>query len=257
MPKGFYDFPKEERAKIVEKMEKSIEKDVENDETENILKYASDSDFYIRKNTYLILGRLYHRHKDLRENILDISKLLFENENEKVRQTAVYTFAEIGKKDAEEVMNFFEMALNDENHVVRNAVMGALKQMGEKNPTPILKFAQKFLHREDPEIRRIIVHGIELRGRTHPEDILPLLAELQDEENRKVRKMLIHVLGQISYKKGCLERVITELKNWNNRELVQDALIEILDVHKRYKFAEKSYEESKIYIEREFKNLDL
>ena len=93
------------------------------------------------------------------------------------------------------------------------------------------------------------MHGIELRGRKHPEDILPLLRELQNEENKRVRDMIIHVIGQISYKKGCLETIISTIKNWENKKLVNDAVIEIIDVHKRYKFADKSPEEAKEYIE--------
>lgn len=50
-----------------------------------------------------------------------------------------------------------------------------------------------------------------------------------------VRNSLVHVLGQIAYKKGCLETVIADLKTWNNKELVANALEEIIDVHERYK----------------------
>jgi len=117
---------------------------------------------------------------------------------------------------------------------VRNAVIGSLKQMGEKDPGPVLAFARKHIHHPDPEVRREMVHGVELRGRTHPEDVLPLLEELQHEESKRVRDMLVHVLGQISYKKGCLEKVTTALKNWENQELVARALEEIIDVHRNY-----------------------
>ncbi|MCE5214956.1 MAG: HEAT repeat domain-containing protein [Methanobacterium sp.] len=84
--------------------------------------------------------------------------------------------------------------------------------MGQKNPQPTLEFTRRFLHDEDPEVRKKVIHGIELRGRTHPEDILPLLEEVQDEDDQNVRKMIIHVLGQISYKNGCLEKVAAALK---------------------------------------------
>ncbi|MBI5680182.1 MAG: HEAT repeat domain-containing protein [Methanobacterium sp.] len=245
---GFYDLSKEERKELVLKIEKSIKNYLEANEDKKILNYASDDDFYIRKNTYLILGRIYRENEDLRKYILKVAENLLKNENENVRQTAVYIFGEIGKNDADSSLKHLEIALNDEHHVVKNAVMGALKQMGQKNPEPTLEFAKKFLHNEDPEVRRILVHGIELRGRTHPQDILPLLEEMQDEKNRKVRKMVIHVLSQISYKKGCLETVISSLKKWENKKLVNDALIEIIAVHKRYKFAEKSPKEAEEYI---------
>jgi hypothetical protein len=96
------------------------------------------------------------------------------------------------------------------------------------------------------------VHGIELRGRTHPEDVLPVLYKLQNEENKRVRDMIIHVLGQISYKNGCLENVISSLKQWENQALVGEALDEIIVVHGRYRFAVKSKEEVEEYIRMEF-----
>lgn len=146
-----------------------------------------------------------------------------------------------------------EVALTDESHRVRNAVVGALKQMGKYNPEPTLKFAERFLHHPNSEIRHIVVHGIELRGRTHPEDILPFLEQLQNDPDSKVRKTIIHVLSQISYKKDCLEKVVCALKKWENRKLVEKALKEILDVHRRYeKFSAKSYTEAKEYLEQEF-----
>jgi hypothetical protein len=61
------------------------------------------------------------------------------------------------------------------------------------------------------------------------------------------------VLGQISYKKGCIEKVIAHLKTWNNQILVEKALEKIIDVHKRYsKFSDKSPEEVQEYIRKEF-----
>jgi HEAT repeat protein len=167
---------------------------------------------------------------------------MLEHNNEKVRQTSVYTLGEIGKKDGDTIKNLFEIALIDRHHSVRNAVIGALKQMGLKNPRFTFEFANKHLHDDNPQIRREIIHGIELRGRTHPEEVLPLLKELQDEEVKTVRNMIIHVIGQISYKNGCLEKVVENLKTWKNREIVLDAIEEIIKVHKRYKFASRSTE---------------
>jgi hypothetical protein len=61
---------------------------------------------------------------------------------------------------------------------------------------------------------------------------------------------LVHVLGQIAYKKGCLETVIAELKNWDNDALVAAAYEEIIDVHERYKnFAVLTQAQAKAYIE--------
>jgi hypothetical protein len=101
-------------------------------------------------------------------------------------------------------------------------------------------------------VRREICHGIELRGRTHPQDILPLLKVLQFDKTSRVKKTLVHVLGQISYKKGCLQTVVQEVKNWDNKQLVKEALMEIVDVHGRYKnFAFKTQQQAIDYIENE------
>ena len=45
-----------------------------------------------------------------------------------------------------------------------------------------------------------------------PEEILPLLTEVQSDPDKDVRRMVIHVVGLISYKKGCLEKVVLALK---------------------------------------------
>lgn len=249
---GFYDLPKNKRQELVEKIETELLNDLKNgenkSENKNIYKYSSDSDTYIRKNAYLALSRIYGQHGELKDKILVLLASMLKNEHERIRQTAVYALGEIGKKDANSILKILEKALEDKNHMVRNAVIGSLKQMGQKNPEPTLRFAQENLHHRNPEVRREMVHGIELRGRTHPEDVLPLLEELQDEQDKRVRDTMIHVLGQISYKRGCLETVVAALKNWKNTELVEEALDEIIKVHERYKFAEKSPEEALRYI---------
>jgi hypothetical protein len=72
--------------------------------------------------------------------------------------------------------------------------------------------------------------------------------------NGSVRETVIHVLGQISSKEGCLEKVISALKCGDHRELVENALKEILEVHQRYeRFSLHSYKAAKGYVEPEFK----
>lgn len=134
-------------------------------------------------------------------------------------------------------------------------MIGAMKQMGQKNPEPTLEFAKIHIHDKDPRIRKEIIHGIELRGRTHPKDVLPLLEDIQDEKVKEVRNMVIHVIGQISYKKGCLEIVTDALNGWKNMNLVNDAIKEILKVHENYKFAAKSPEEAEDYIKKNLINI--
>ena len=81
----------------------------------------------------------------------------------------------------------------------------------------------------------MICHGIELRGGKHPQVLLPVCRELEFDKTARVRNTLVHVLGQIAYKKGCLETVIEDLSTWQNRELVAKAIDEIIDVHHRYR----------------------
>jgi hypothetical protein len=80
-----------------------------------------------------------------------------------------------------------------------------------------------------------------------------MLRELQWDKTKRVRGTLVHVLGQIAYKKGCLQTVIADLKKWENQELVSDAIEEIIDVHDRYKnFAAMTQVEAREYIQRNF-----
>jgi HEAT repeat protein len=260
---GFYDLSKDERQKIVHEIEDVIRVSIINmvndnmdNVPEDILKYASDKDTYMRKNAYMAIGRIYWANEKFRKKIVLILDMLLNNSDEKVRQTSVYALGEIGKKDFDSILKAFEKALSDKHHAVRNAVIGAMKQMGQKNPKPTFKFAKKHIHDKNPKIRKEIVHGIELRGRTHPEDVLPFLEDLQDENVKEVRNMVIHVIGQISYKKGCLEIVIDALNGWQNKNFVNEAIKEILRVHNNYKFAAKTPEEAEDYIKMNLININ-
>jgi len=250
----FYDLNKEQRLQLVDTINKHILIDIQKGKKDNILSYFSDEDTYIRKAGYQAIGKLYKTNEDLQSKILKLLDTLLKSSNEKVRQTTINAAGEIGIKEFESVEHFFDTGLFDEHHSVRNAVIGSVKKMGEKNPKPVLKWAKKYLHHEDKEVRREICHGIELRGRTHPQDILPLLKELQFDKTARVKNTLVHVLGQIAYKKGCLATVIEHLKSWGNKELVLEALDEIIDVHERYKdFAILTQEEAISYIDKEYK----
>ncbi len=77
----------------------------------------------------------------------------------------------------------------------------------------------------------------------------PLLQKLQFDKTARVRHTLVHVIGQIAYKKGCLETVVEHLKTWKNKHLVEDALKEIIDVHYRYRnFSALTQDEARKYI---------
>jgi len=250
---AFYDLSKAERIKLVEKITREIRDDLNQVTNENILLYFSDEDTYIRKSGYLAIGKIYKSTENLQGAIVSALQKIANSDNEKVRQTVVNAAGEIGMLDFEIVKGFFDKGLFDDHHSVRNAVIGSVKKMGQKNPKPVLKWAKQYLAHPDKEIRREICHGIELRGRTHPQDILPMLEHLQYDETARVRNTLVHVLGQIAYKKGCLQTVVAALKNWDNKELVKDALDEIVDVHHRYKdFAILTQKEAITYIDKNY-----
>jgi HEAT repeat protein len=249
---SFYDLSKEARLELVKKVHETIQNDLNKGKQENIRRYFSDEDTYLRKSAYLAVGRIYFAGKQQQKIIRSLDDL-FKSDNEKVRQTAINSAGEIGIREFEPIEHLMEAGLFDKHHSVRNAVIGSIKKMGEKNPGPVLQFARKYLHHPDKEIRHEICHGIELRGRKHPQDILPLLKELQFDKTARVRNTLVHVLGQIAYKKGCLEIVIANLKKWENPELVAEALEEIIDVHDRYRdFAVKTQQQAREYIQNNF-----
>ncbi len=250
---SFYDLPKDKRAELVEQIKQEILSELKSGKLKKTLERFYDEDTYIRKSAYLSIGRIYLENENLQAKIISVLKQLLKEELAHIRQTVINAAGEIGKRDFDTVQSFFETGLFDSHHSVRNAVIGSIKKMSEKNPKPVLKWSKQFLYHSDKEIRREICHGIELRGRTHPQDILPLLKELQHDKTNRVRSTLVHVIGQIAYKKGCLQTVIADLNTWENKALTADAVEEIIDVHYRYRnFSVLTQEEAIIYIEEHY-----
>lgn len=250
----FYDLSKEARAALVASIQKDFIHHLENDTSQFIQEVFCNKDTYIRKSGYLVMGKIYKSHPRLRNKILEVLNEYFESTDELVRQTVINAAGEIGKYDFEIVQSFFDRGLFDVHHAPRNAVIGSIKKMGEVNPMPVLHWAKTYLKHPNVEIRREICHGIELRGREHPEEILPLLQTLQHDKIARVRKTLVHVIGQIAYKPGCLATVIDHLNTWENRQLVLDALEEIIDVHHRYRnFSALTQEQARAYIKQNAK----
>lgn len=246
---AFYDLPKEERDQLVQQINQIILAEITEGIENKLITYFSDEDTYIRKTAYLAIGKIYQLDNKHLSNILKLLEKLLLKDDFKVRQTVINAAGEIGKRDFEAVQHFFDKGLFDEHHSVRNAVIGSVKKMGEVNPKPVLAWAETYLTHPDKEIRREICHGIELRGRKYPQDILPLLQRLEHDPTKRVSSTLVHVIGQIAYKKGCLATVIAHLKNWNNKDLVEKSIAEIIDVHERYKdFAVLSQQEAIAYI---------
>jgi hypothetical protein len=251
---AFYDLSKQERQNAVTKISNKILSEIKTGKYKNSLLFFADEDTYIRKSAYLSVGRIYINDKALQSKIIKTLDAFLLKDDFKIRQTVINAAGEIGKTDFKTVQHFFDKALFDTHHAPRNAVIGSIKKMGEVNPKPVLSWAKKYLHHKDKEIRREICHGIELRGRKHPQDILPLLQELQHDKTTRVRTTLVHVLGQIAYKKDCLKTVIEHLNNWDNTQLVAEAIDEIVDVHERYKnFSALTQKEAIDYIEKNYK----
>lgn len=252
---AFYDLSKQERNQLVEQINQEIADDLLHGQTEHILRYFSDDDTYIRKTGYLAIGKIFYAQPHLQTVIFSVLKGLMQSEDELIRQTVINAAGEIGKFHFDKIQNFMDTGLFDDHHRVRNAVIGSIKKMSEKNPIPVLGWAKSYLKHPDKEIRREICHGVELRGRTHPQDVLPLLKELEFDDTRRVSDTLVHVLGQIAYKNGCLKTVVAHLNTWENKPLVEKALDEIVDVHRRYKkFAVLSQQEAINYIDANYKS---
>jgi HEAT repeat protein len=250
---AFYSNSKEVRKEIVKKINGDILADLNKNSTGKIIEYFGNEDTYIRKTAYIAVGNIVLADANKLKRVLNMLDELSSHDDYRIRQSVINAAGEIGKKNFSSVEHFFDKGLNDIHHSPRNAVIGSIKKMGEVNPEPVLKWARRFLHHPDKEIRREICHGIELRGRTHPQDILPLLKELQHDQTARVRNTLVHVIGQIAYKKGCLAIVVNELKHWDNKQLVQDALAEIVDVHDRYQdFAALTKKQAKDFIRKAF-----
>jgi hypothetical protein len=250
---GFYDHTKEERNKLVEKINRNIFSDIQNNKVGFIKEYFSDEDTYIRKAAYQAIGKIFFTNQKLQNKIILLFEKLLTEKGPKIRQSVVNAAGEIAIREFETVEHLFSKGLFDEHHSVKNAVIGSLKKAGEKNPEPVFIFARKYLHHPDEEVRREVCHGIELRGRKHPLEVLPLLKELQHESKPRVRNMVIHVLGQIAYEQSCLEKVVADLNHWENKELVEEAFEEIIEVHGRYKnFAAFTQQQAADYIDKHY-----
>lgn len=251
---AYYDLSKTERIKTVEKIREALEHDLRLQQDKNFLVHFDDEDTYIRKAAYLSVGKIVKDRVDVQKKVVQMLERLLQHDSFRIRQTSINAAGEIGMTDFEVVQSLFDTGLFDMHHSPRNAVIGSIKKMGEVNPTPVLTWCKRYLHHADKEIRREICHGIELRGRKHPDDILPMLKQLQFDKTARVRNTVVHVLGQIAYKKGCLQKVVEDLKSWENKELVEEALAEIIDVHERYRdFAILTQAEAIKYIDMQFR----
>ena len=231
MDMGFYDLSKPEREWKYKEIQDGILHDLRQGRFTKTTAYFDDADTYIRKAAYLGIGRIYKDKLAQVENITAMLETLVKSDSERIRQTAINAAGEIAMIDFAGVEHLFDTGITDPHHSVRNAVQGSLKKAGEKNPLQVVPFCVRHITSPDPEERRTAAHGLELRGRTHPEDIIPVLRLLQFETHKRVRPMLIHIFGQISYKKGCLQKVTAELLSWEDKALANACFEEIIRQH--------------------------
>ncbi len=245
---GLHKLPKEKKCKYIDDLSNEIICGLDTNEFKDILKYASDKDNQVRKFASSVLADAF-KDDSLKDSLSKAFETMIHSDDEKIRQTAIYTAGQIGQTDAEEIYPLLEIGIADKHFKVQKATTSVLKVMCEKNPEQSLDFIKKHVHHENPSVRREIVHGIELRGKKCPEDILPVLRSLQDEKHKSVVNIVIHVIGQISYKKGAIESIATELKTWNNKWLVKKSVKEIISVHKKHpKITDKSLDEIENYL---------
>jgi len=229
---GFYDLSKTEREQKYKDIQNNILNDLQSDEYTATAAYFNDADTYIRKAAYLGVGRLFKQGLLPSGVITSMLDALMKSGSERIRQTVINAAGEIAVIDIAPVEHLLDIGITDPHHSVKNAVQGSLKKAGEKNPAQITLFCRRHIISPDPEARRTAAHGLELRGRSHPEDVMPVLRMLQFEKHKRVRPMLAHIFGQISYKKGCLEKVTAELLTWEDKALADECFEAIIEQHR-------------------------
>ena len=95
----FSELPKEAKDKFLEVLKSEIELDLAKGTYDNIRKYASDTDEFVRKNTYLILGKYFSTQIHLKDKVYLTVDQLLRDANAQIRQTAVLAFSEMMKFD--------------------------------------------------------------------------------------------------------------------------------------------------------------
>jgi hypothetical protein len=93
------ELPKEAKDKFLEVLRSEIELDLAKGSYDNIRKYAADADEFVRTNTYIILGKYFSTHIQLKDKVYLTVDQLLRDANSQIRQTAVLAFSEMMKLD--------------------------------------------------------------------------------------------------------------------------------------------------------------
>ena len=130
------ELPKEARDKFLEVLRAEIELDLAKGTYDNIRRYASDTDEFVRKNTYIILGKIYSTHFDLKDKVYFAVDKLVKDTNSQIRHTAVQAVGELMKLDPRKAVGLIgQVAQSDLLWLPREA-FDLARRMGKKIINP-------------------------------------------------------------------------------------------------------------------------
>lgn len=130
------ELPKEAKDRFLEALRADIELDLALGTYENIRKYASDTDEYVRKNTYIVLGKIYSTHFHLKDQVYFAVDRLLKDANSQIRQTAVLAFGELMKLDARRAIDLLTKVRPSDILWLPKEVIDIARKMGRKIMRP-------------------------------------------------------------------------------------------------------------------------
>ena len=91
---SYYDLSKVERTNVVAEMSALIHSEILSNKHRNIYNYFDDPDTYIRRNAYLIIGKIFYEKTHLQYYIIHLLEVLLKEESHYIRQTVLNTAGE-------------------------------------------------------------------------------------------------------------------------------------------------------------------
>lgn len=126
------ELPKEAKDRFLEALRADIELDLARGTYENIRKYASDTDEYVRKNTYIVLGKIYSTHFHLKDQVYFAVDKLLKDTNSQIRQTAVLAFGELMKLEPKRAIDLLVKVKPSDILWLPREVLEIARKMGRK-----------------------------------------------------------------------------------------------------------------------------